>query len=36
LQSNQTSSSLHLSKNELDSFRKKFPAHLDADEFRLL
>ncbi|MCL4148786.1 UNVERIFIED_CONTAM: hypothetical protein GTU68_037596, partial [Idotea baltica] len=36
LQSNQTSSTVHLSKNELDGFRKKFPAHLDADKFRLL
>ncbi len=36
LQSNQTSHTVHLSKNDMDNFRKKFPAHLDADEFRLL
>jgi omega-amidase len=34
-QSNQGIVTLHLSKKELDTFRKKFPAHLDADEFRI-
>ncbi len=36
LPSNQSYLQVHLSKSELDTFRNKFPVHLDADKFSLL
>lgn len=35
VQSNQGIINVHLSKSDLKTFRKKFPAHLDADNFEL-